>query len=76
MIKLEMKSYNIILIEIVQKYQFYHQAKLICTSVLLVNKYYHLIKKKKENRLNLLILPLKTLLKKKYKQLKIKDKNK
>ena len=47
MIILEMKNYNVILIEKLRKYQPYHQKKLINTSVLLVKKYYHLIKKKK-----------------------------
>ena len=46
MIGLEMKNYNMILIERLQKNQPYDQAKLIRMSILLVNKYYHLIKSK------------------------------
>ena len=37
MIRLEMKHYNAILTEKQEKYQYYHQVKL-------VKKYYHLIK--------------------------------
>ena len=35
MIKLEMKNYNMILIEKMQKYQLYQQAKLISTNIVL-----------------------------------------
>ena len=44
MIRLEMKSYNKILIEKEQKYQPYHQVKLINMNTLQMKKYYHLIK--------------------------------
>ena len=50
--------------------------KSIRMSVLLVKKYYHLIKDKSQSKLNLLILLWEGLLKKKQKQLKIKGKNK
>ena len=46
MMILEMKKYNITLIEKLQKYQPYRQAKLISMSILLVKIYYHLIKNK------------------------------
>ena len=46
MIRLEMKSYNMILIEKLQKYHPDHQAKLVNMSILLVKRYYHLIKNK------------------------------
>ena len=38
-----MKNYNMILIERLQKYQLYHQGKLISMNTLLVKRYYHLI---------------------------------
>ena len=44
--QIEDKNYNLILTEKVQKYQPYHQVKLITMSILLVKKYYHLIKEK------------------------------
>ena len=44
MIKLKMKNYNTILTEKQQKYQHYHQVKLINMNILQVKKYYHLIK--------------------------------
>ena len=40
------ENYNMTLIERLQKYQLYHQAKLISMNVLLVKKYYHLINSK------------------------------
>ena len=43
-----MKIDNMKLIEKLQKYQPYHQAKLINTNTLQVKKYYLLIKKKIE----------------------------
>ena len=42
-IRLEMKNYNTILIDRLQKYRLYGQAKLISTNILLVKKYYHLL---------------------------------
>ena len=39
MTKLKMKSYNTILAEKQQKYQFYHQVKLININILQVKKY-------------------------------------
>ena len=59
-----------------QKYQLYHQVKLISMNILQVKKYCHLINSKKLNKLNLLILLWEKLLKNKKKQLKIKEKNK
>ena len=41
--RLEMKNYNSILKKKQQKYQHYHQVKLINTNFLQVKKYYHLI---------------------------------
>ena len=38
--------YNMILIEKLQQYQLYHQAKLISMNILQVKKYYLLIKNK------------------------------
>ena len=46
LLRLEMKNYNMILIERLQKYQLYHQVKLISMNILLVKKYYHLINSK------------------------------
>ena len=43
MIKLRMKNDNTILTEKQQKYQHYHQAKLINMNILQVKKYCHLI---------------------------------
>ena len=43
-IKLNMKKYNMILIEKQQKYQHYHPEKLINMNILQVKKYYPLIK--------------------------------
>ena len=45
MVKLEMKNYNMILIE-KQPYQPYHQEKLINMNILLVKKHYRLINNK------------------------------
>ena len=44
MIRLEMEKHNMILIEKLQEYQPDHQAQLISMIILLVRKYYHLIK--------------------------------
>ena len=46
LIKLEIKSYNMISIQRLQKYQAYHQEKLASINILLVKKYYVLIKKR------------------------------
>ena len=46
MIRLEMKNCVIILIEKLQKYQPYHEAKLISMNILLLKKYDHQIKNK------------------------------
>ena len=40
------EKYNMILIEKLLKYQLYHQTKLVSMNILLVKKYYHLIKNK------------------------------
>ena len=40
------ENYNIILIEKQQKYQLYHQVKLISMNILLVKRYCHLINNK------------------------------
>ena len=46
MIRLEMKNYNMILIEKHPKYHLYHQAKFINMNILLVKIYCHLINSK------------------------------
>ena len=46
MIGLKMKNYSMILVEKLQKYQPYNQAKLISMNILQVNKYCLLIKNK------------------------------
>ena len=46
MIRLEMKNYNMILIERQPKYQLYHQVKFINMDILPVKIYYHLINNK------------------------------
>ena len=45
-IRLEVRKYNMTLIERPQKYHLYHQAKLISMNILLVKKYYLLINSK------------------------------
>ena len=45
MIRLKMKKFNMILIDKLQNYQLYHQAKLTSMNILQVEKYYLLIKK-------------------------------
>ena len=47
MIRLVTKNFNMILIEKLQKYHFYHQAKLINMNILQLNKDCFLIKNKK-----------------------------
>ena len=44
MIRLEINNYNTILTEEQQKYQHYHQVKLINMNILQAQKYYLLIK--------------------------------
>ena len=46
MIRLKIKRYNMILIDKLQKYQPYHQAKLISMNMLQVKKYYLLTENK------------------------------
>ena len=48
-----MKSYNLTLTEKQQKYQHYHQVKLVNMNFLKAKKYYHLIKAALKNKLNL-----------------------
>ena len=43
---IEDENYNMILIEKLEIYQPYHQAKIISMNILLVKKYCHLIKSK------------------------------
>ena len=45
--RLEMKNYNMILIKRLQKYELYHQAKLVSMNTLLVKKYYLLTNQQK-----------------------------
>ena len=45
MIKLEIENYSMILIEKLQQYQPYHQAKLISMNILQVKKYCLQVKK-------------------------------
>ena len=63
----KIKKYNMILMEKLQKYQLYHQAKLISMNILQVKKYYLLIKNKEQIKLNVLILLPEKLLKNKQK---------
>ena len=56
MIRLEMKNYNMVLIERQQKYQHYHQVKLLNINILQKNKYYLPIKAELQNYLSLVIL--------------------
>ena len=44
MIRLKMKNYSTRLPEKQQKYQHYHQVKLVNINILQVKKYYHMIK--------------------------------
>ena len=44
MIKLEMKSYKMILTQKQQKHQYYHREKLINMNILRAKNHYHLIK--------------------------------
>ena len=44
MINLGMKNYNTVLAEKQQKYEHYHQVKLMNMNILQANKSYHLIK--------------------------------
>ena len=44
MSKLELKNCNMVLTKKMQKYQHYHQVKLIRMNILRAKKYYHLIK--------------------------------
>ena len=46
MIRLEMKNFNMILIEKQQKYRHYHQVKLIDMNILQLKKYHLSIKVK------------------------------
>ena len=46
MIKLEIKKLQYDIIEQLQKYQPFHESKLINMNILLVKKYYHLINNK------------------------------
>ena len=46
MIRLEMKNYNMILIEKQHKHQNYNLEKLIIMNILQVKKYYLLVKEK------------------------------
>ena len=54
--KIKDEKLQLILIERQQRYQLYHQAKLINMNTLLVKKYYHRINNNLLNKLNLLIL--------------------
>ena len=69
MIKLEIKNYSMALIEKLQKYQSYHQAKLISINIKYLTGEEMLLssnqKKGKKNKLNLLNLLWEKLLKNK-----------
>ena len=56
MLRLEMKSYNLILTEKQQKYQHYHLEKSINMNIEKVKKYFSLIKDKQQNKASLYIL--------------------
>ena len=70
-----MKNYRMILIEKLQKYHSYDQAKLISTNILQVKKYCLLIKKIREQA-KFTYSPLGEAFEKVTKNLKIKEKNK
>ena len=71
MIKLEMKNYNMILIEKMQKYQLYQQAKLISTNIVLPSN-----QKTKIEQAKFTYSPLGKAFEKQTKKLNIKEKNK
>ena len=48
-------KYNLILTEKQQKYQYYHQVKLISLNILQMKKHWLLIQVKLQNKLNLII---------------------
>ena len=54
MIILEMKNYNMIATEKLAKYRPYYQAELISINILLVKKYFHLVKQKIIEQVNLI----------------------
>ena len=56
MIRLEMKNYNMILIEKLERYQHYYQVELINMNILQVKKYYLLIKKEVRGQAKFIIL--------------------
>ena len=71
MIKLEMKNYNMILIEKMQKYQLYQQTKLISTNIVLPSN-----QKTKIEQAKFTYSPLGKAFEKQTKKLNIKEKNK
>ena len=60
MIRLEMKNYNMILTEKLERYQHYYQVELINMNILQVKKYYLLIKKEVRGQAKFIILFLKS----------------
>ena len=76
MIRLEIKNYDTILIEMQPKYQLCHQRNLISRNILQVKKYYHLIKKQMIEQAKFTYSSLGKAFKKQVNQLKIKEKNK
>ena len=52
MIRLRMKKFNMMLIQKLQKFQPYHQGKLINTNILQMKKYYILKNVEGQNKLN------------------------
>ena len=67
MTRLEMENYNMVLTKKQQKYQHFHQVKLINRNIFQVKKYYLLIKIEQQKKLSVLILLYKILLKYKTK---------
>ena len=74
MTRLEMENYNMVLTKKQQKYQHFHQVKLINRKIFQVKKYYLLIKIEQQKKLSVLILLYKILLKYKTKNKKQKKK--
>ena len=74
MTRLEMENYNMVLTKKQQKYQHFHQVKLINRNIFQVKKYYLLIKIEQQKKLSALILLYKILLKYKTKNKKTKTK--
>ena len=69
MMILKIKNYNTILTEKQQKYQHYHQVKVISMDFLQVTKYCHLIKAEKIEQANVISSPLSKVFEKQIKMI-------